>query len=184
MNFNRLSQEMQNALIRQMTLEMEASHVYLSYGIWADEQGYGGVANFLYRHAQEERNHMIKFMQYIQERGGKPKVEAVRAPGEDPIDIKNCFENIMKHEIKNTEAIYAIVNKSMQEGDWATWNFAQYFVKEQIEEEKLILALMDKLKIALGENESETSMYEFDKDLGNMSDEVDLSRNATADNPV
>lgn len=175
---------MQNALIRQMTLEMEASQIYLSYGIWADEQGYGGVANFLYRHAQEERNHMIKFMQYIQERGGTPKVEAVKAPGEDPRNLKECFENIMKHEIKNTEAIYSIVNMSMIEGDWASWNFAQYFVKEQIEEEKLVLSLMDKLKIALGENESETSIYEFDKDLGNMPDEVTLSRNATADNPA
>lgn len=184
MNFNRLSNEMQEALIRQMTLEMEASQVYLAYGIWADEQGYEGVANFLYRHSHEERNHMVKFMQYIQERGGRPRVEYIKAPESDPSDLRNCFERIMLHEIKNTESIYRIVNTSMSEGDWATWNFAQYFVKEQIEEEKLILGLLDKLKVALGENESDTSLYEFNKDLGQLPDDVSLAREATSENPV
>jgi ferritin len=54
-----------------MNKEIHASH--LSYGIWADDKGYQGIANFLYRHAQEERNHSIKFMEYILNRGGNLK---------------------------------------------------------------------------------------------------------------
>ena len=77
MNTNRLSKAMETSLIKQMTKENQASQIYLSLGCWADTKGYGGVANFLFRHAQEERNHMIKIMMYILERGGTPKVEAV-----------------------------------------------------------------------------------------------------------
>lgn len=62
MNTKRLSTNMEKALSDQMNKEIHASHVFLSYGIWADDKGYQGIANFLYRHAQEERNHSIKFM--------------------------------------------------------------------------------------------------------------------------
>jgi len=183
MNTNRLSLNMQKILIRQMTRESEASQIYLSYGIWADDEGYGGVANFLYRHAQEERNHMIKFMQYILERGGRPIVEAVPAPPADPNSLQDCFNRLLQHEIDNTESIYNIVNTSMKESDWATWNFAQFFVKEQIEEEKLILELIDRLKIAGGNRAKDESLFVFDRALAGMPDEIPLSREATADHP-
>jgi ferritin len=117
----------------------------------ADDQGYGGIANFLYRHAQEERNHMTKIMGYILERGGRPQIQAIAAPPSDPSTLTECFQRVFRHEVDNTEAIYRIVNLAMEQKDWATWNFAQWFVKEQIEEEKLALELIDKLKIAGGD---------------------------------
>jgi ferritin len=91
MDTNRLSAAMQLALISQMTKEAHASQIYLSYGIWADAQGYGGIANFLFRHSNEERGHMIKIMEYILERGGKPKLEAIPAPPNDPQNIIECL---------------------------------------------------------------------------------------------
>lgn len=69
MNTNRLSKTMEAALNAQMTKEAEASQIYLSYGAWCDNQGYGGTANFLFRHAQEERNHMMKILEYILKKG-------------------------------------------------------------------------------------------------------------------
>lgn len=183
MNTNRLSKEMQSALIAQMTKEASAAQIYLSLGIWADDQGYGGIANFLFRHANEERNHMTKFMEYILERGGKPRVEAIPAPPADPTSLTECFNRVFQHEVDNTEAIYNIVNLSMKEQDWATWNFAQWFVKEQIEEEKLALELIDKLKIAGGDKASDESLFNLDKALGEADDEVSLAREATAENP-
>ena len=183
METNRLSEAMENSLIKQMTKENQASQIYLALGIWADSKGYGGIANFLFRHAQEERNHMIKIMMYIIERGGKPKVEAVAAPDKDPQSITECFNLVFQHEVDNTNAIYNLVNQSMDEKDWATWNFAQWFVREQIEEEKLALELIDKLKIAGGDRASDESLFELDRYLENAVDEVPLSVNATANNP-
>ncbi|MFC4165660.1 ferritin [Epilithonimonas zeae] len=183
MNTNRLSYQMQNALIKQMTKEAHASQIFLSYGCWADVKGYGGIANFLYRHSQEERNHMIKFMRYILDRGGEAKVEAIPAPPENPQSLTDCFNKVFQHEVDNTTAIYDIVNLSFEEKDWATWNFMQWFVKEQIEEEKLALELIDKLKIAGGDSATDESLFTLDKALEAAADEVSLPQEATAENP-
>ena len=183
MNTNRLSPDMQELLIKQMTKENQASQTYLALGIWADTAGYGGIANFLYRHAQEERNHSIKFMNYILQRGGTPRVEATTAITKLPQSITECFNMVFEHEVDNTNAIYSIVNKSLEEKDWATWNFGQWFVKEQIEEEKLALELIDKLKIAGGDRASDESLFELDKYLANAEDDINLARESTADNP-
>lgn len=183
MDTNRLSKNMQEILIKQMTKENQASQTYLALGIWADTKGYGGIANFLYRHAQEERNHSIKFMQYILQRGGEPRVEAIEAPKKLPKNLTECFRLVFEHEVSNTTAIYEIVNLSMEEKDWATWNFGQWFVREQIEEEKLALGLMDKLKIAGGDRATDESLFELDKYMEHASGEVTLARESTADNP-
>ncbi|RMA66161.1 ferritin [Ulvibacter antarcticus] len=183
MNTNRLSKKIEDILNKQITKEAEASQVYLSYGSWADSEGYGGIANFLFRHAQEERNHMMKVMQYIMERGGRPKISAIAAPSKDPKNLQDCFEKTFNHEVDNTTAIYGIVNLAHEEKDWATYNFAQWFVKEQIEEEKLIMDLLDKLKIAGGLKASNESLFILDKALGKAKDSVPLAREASSDNP-
>jgi ferritin len=93
------------------------------------------------------------------------------------------FDKIFQHEVDNTTAIYGLVNLSLEEKDWSTWNFAQWFVKEQIEEEKLALDLIDKLKIAGGDKASNDSLFTLDKTLGEMEDSETLARDANAENP-
>src|SRR5580693_967914 len=106
MNTDRLSPKLRTLLNAQMTKEAHASQIYLSYGAWADSEGYSGIANFLFRHAEEERNHMMKMLEYILERGGVVKVAAIPAPPENPTSINNCFEKIFDHEVANTKSIY------------------------------------------------------------------------------
>ena len=183
MNTNRLSKKMQEALIKQMTKEAHASQIFLSLGVWADTEGYAGIANFLYRHSQEERNHMIKFMRYILDRGGKPKVEAIAAPPANPKTLTDCFNKVFESEVDNTSAIYKLVDLAFEQKDWATWNFMQWFVKEQIEEEKLALGLIDKLKIAGGDKATDESLFNLDKTLAQTPDDEPLPQEATADNP-
>ena len=183
MNTNRLSKKVQTALIKQMTKEAHASQIFLSYGCWADVEGYGGIANFLYRHSQEERNHMIKFMRYILDRGGEAKVEAIPAPPANPKNLTDCFNKVFQHEVDNTTSIYELVDLALEEKDWATWNFMQWFVKEQIEEEKLALELIDKLKIAGGDSATDESLFNLDKSLETAPDEVPLPQEATSANP-
>ncbi|KIC62682.1 ferritin [Chryseobacterium taiwanense] len=183
MNTKRISVQLETALSTQMNVEDLQSRVYLSYGIWATDQGYDGIGNFLFRHAQEERNHSIKFMEYILNRGGKPKVEAIPSPGKDPKSLSDCFNSVFKHEVDNTEKIYALVDLALTEKDWATWNFLQWFVKEQIEEETLAMDLIDKLKIAGGDQASDESLFTLDKTLAEMPDEAKLAQTATGENP-
>lgn len=183
MDTNRLSKKLEAALNDQMTREAHAAQIYLSYGVWADAEGYKGIANFLFRHVQEERNHMMKFLEYIQGRGGRARVVAIPAPPSDPTSINNLFEKVFQHEVDNTNAIYDLTNISHDEKDWATFNFMQWFVKEQLEEETLAMALMDKIKIAGGENAKSDALYALDQDLAKTPDEARTAEEATADNP-
>ena len=92
MKTNRLSEKLTISLNSQITKEAHASQIYLSYGVWADNQGYDGIAHFLFRHAQEERNHMMKLLEYVLKRGAKVKVTAIPAPTIDPVSVNDCFE--------------------------------------------------------------------------------------------
>ncbi len=183
MDTNRLSANIQSALNNQMTREAHAAQIYLSYGAWADNAGYNGIANFLFRHAEEERNHMMKILEYILERGGKVKVEAIPAPSSDPTSVQNCFEKVFEQEIDNTKWIYKLVKMSLDTEDWATWRFLQWFVKEQTEEEKLSINLLDKIRIAGGEKASGDVLYALDRDLEKTPDEAILAETKTAANP-
>ena len=183
MNTNRLSEKMRKSLNDQMTKEGHASQIYLAYGAWAAGEGYDGIANFLFRHSQEERNHMIKFMDYILERGAKVKVQAIPEPGENPTSVQNCFEKVFEQEVDNTSSIYKLVKQSFEEEDWATWHFMQWFVKEQSEEETLALNLLDKIKIAGGLKASGDALYAIDRDLEKAPDDAKLAEEKNALNP-
>lgn len=183
MNTNRLSDTLAKSLNDQMTKEGHASQIYLSYAAWADSEGFTGIANFLFRHAQEERNHMMKILEYILERGAKVHITAIPEPGQDPVNVHDCFHKVFEQEVDNTKSIYKIVKMSFDEQDWATWNFMQWFVKEQTEEETLALDLLDKIKIAGGENANSNSLYSLDRDLKSTPDDARLAQDVTADNP-
>jgi ferritin len=183
MKANRISETLTAALNEQMTKEAHASQIYLSYGAWADNNGYSGIANFLFRHAAEERNHMMKFLEFILKRGAKATVTAIPAPTANPSSVNNCFEKVFEHECDNTKAIYKLVKLSHNEEDWATWNFMQWFVKEQTEEENIAISLLDKIKIAGGEKATSIALYEIDRDMQTTPNDVKLAQYATTDNP-
>lgn len=183
MKTNRLSETLTQALNDQLTKEAHASQIYLSYAAWADNEGYTGIANFLFRHAAEERNHMMKVLEYILKRGAKARVVAIPPPAPNPTSINNCFEKVFEHEVDNTKAVYKIVKMAFTEEDWITWNFMQWFVNEQAEEETLAMELLDKIKIIGGENAPPEAIYELNKELGTMPDDATMAQDVTTDNP-
>ncbi len=176
METKRISDKMEKMLNTQMNREAYQAQVYLSYASWAEVNSFAGVANFLYRHMHEEREHMFKFLKYVNNRGGNAKVGTIDAPPKNPTDIGDCFQKILKHEIDNSKEIDKIVNMAHEEKDWATFNFGQWFVKEQIEEESLVNNLIDKYNLASTEVEGNVNLYEMDRDLGNASQEEEIPR--------
>ena len=174
---------MQAALNAQMNKENHQAQIYLSYGCWADGEGFEGISNFLFRHSKEERDHMMKFLEYILKRGGKVTVGAIPAPTADPTSVNDCFEKVFKQEVDNTTSIYALVKLSMDEQDWATWNFMQWFVKEQTEEETLAIDLLSKVKIAGGAAAKDDALYNLDQDLGKTPDDAVLAQDVTVEKP-
>ena len=183
MDTNRLSKTLATALNSQMTKEAHASQIYLAYASWAENLGFSGIANFLFRHAEEERNHMMKILEYILQRGSEVNVVSIPAPHDKPSGITNCFEKVFEHEVENTKTIYKVVKMSLDEEDWATWNFMQWFVKEQIEEETLAMNLLNKIKIAGGEKADKTALYSLDRDLKETPDGAGSALDVTAEKP-
>lgn len=183
MNTNRLSKKLSDGLNTQVTKEAHASQIYLSYASWAAKQGFSGIANFLFRHAEEERNHMMKILEYILKRGAEVKITEIPAPHENPASLQGCFEKIFEHEIDNTKAINKLVKLSHGEEDWATLNFLQWFVEEQIEEETLAMDILDKIKLSGGETMSNIALYTLDKDMADASDDARPAEDVTAVNP-
>ena len=126
---------------------------------------------------------MMKVLEYILKRGGEVQVTAIPAPPPHPDSIKDCFDKVFEHEVDNTNSIYKLVKMSLLEEDWATWNFMQWFVKEQTEEETLSMKLIDDIKIAGGEKMNTSALYSLDRDLGNASEEVKAAQDVTSDHP-
>lgn len=179
MNDRRISEKMEQLLNKQMTREAYQAQVYLSYGSWAEVNSFPGISAFLYKHSNEEREHMFKFLKYINDRGGNTTIEAIDAATVNPKNIGECLHAILKHEIENSKEIDKIVNLAHEEKDWATFNFGQWFVKEQIEEETLIKDVIDKYNLASTETSKNNNLYEMDKDLAGASQEGTLPREET-----
>jgi ferritin len=160
-----ISSKIEAALNRQIDLEGYSSMYYLAMASWCEVKGYNGIANFLYNHSDEERMHMLKLFKYINDRGGHALVHGLDAPPKMYTSVPQIFETIHSHEVKVSNEINALVELCIQEKDYTTHNFLQWYVAEQIEEETLARNCLDKLKL-IGDDKG--GMYLFDRDLQTM----------------
>ena len=103
---------------------------------------------------------MLKFIKYINERGGKSVIPALKQPGAEYKNVEDVFKEVLKHEEFVTESINEIVSLTLEEKDFNTHNFLQWFVMEQVEEEASVKNILDKVRL-VGKN----NMYEFDRDV-------------------
>ncbi|WP_298778589.1 ferritin [uncultured Polaribacter sp.] len=152
----------EEALNKQVVVEAQSSQVYLSMASWAETQGFEGVAQFMYAQSDEERMHMLKLVKFINERGGHAKVSALTTPPESFGSFKEMFQELLNHEIAVSESINSLVDISLQEKDYATHNFLQWYVAEQIEEEALARTILDKINL-IGDDKG--GFYLFDNDI-------------------
>lgn len=157
-----LSKKIESLLNQQIELEAASSQYYLAMASWCEVKGYNGVSKFLYKHSDEERMHMLKLVQFINERGGHGLVPALDSPDSDFPGIKEVFEKILNHEIHVSTEINNLVDQCLAEKDYTTHNFLQWYVSEQIEEEALARNILDKLQL-IGNDKG--GMYLFDRDL-------------------
>lgn len=157
-----LSKIIETALNEQITIEFESSQVYLAMASWAEVQGFEGVASFMYAHSDEERQHMLKLLKYVNERGGHASVSALKAPPVSFGSFKEMFQNLFEHEVMVSGKINDLVDITLKEKDYATHNFLQWYVSEQIEEEALARNILDKLKLIGGDK---GGLYQFDNNI-------------------
>ncbi len=157
-----LSKKIEEALNGQIKIEAESSQVYLAMASWAETKGLEGVALFMYAHSDEERMHMLKMVKFINERGGHAKISALSAPPVSFGSFKEMFQTLFDHEVMVSEKINDLVDITLNEKDYATHNFLQWYVSEQIEEEALARNILDKINL-IGDDKG--GLYLFDNDV-------------------
>jgi ferritin len=155
-----LKKNIEDLCNRQIEREGYSSNLYLAMASWAEVNGFSGVAEWLYVQSDEERIHMLKFIRYVNERNGKALIPAFNKPDVSYKTVEEVFKAVLNHEEHVTESINEIVDLTLQEKDFNTNTFLQWFVNEQIEEESSVRIILDKLKL-IGNN----NLYQFDRDI-------------------
>jgi ferritin len=159
-----MNSRVEAALNEQVVKEGSSSQFYLAMASWAEGNGLNGTAQFLYKQSDEERFHMLKLVKFINERGGQAIIPGVEIPPVEFRDLVHVYELLLEHEIAVTESINELVDVCLQEKDYSTHNFVQWYVSEQLEEEAQARTILDKLKL-IGSDKG--GMYMFDRDLEN-----------------
>ncbi len=160
-----LAERLEKAIIDQIKAEEESSRLYLSMASWCEVNGFAGAAQFLFEHATEERMHALKLLSYVNDRGGHANLLALEEPRAEFDSLHQVFEQVLEHEILVTSLINMLVEIAMEEKDFTTLNFLQWFVTEQIEEESLARSIIDKFNLAAGEK---GGLFHIDKELAAM----------------
>jgi ferritin len=160
------SKAMIKKLNGQLNKEFYSSNIYLQMSAWCEHRGLEGTAAFLKTHAAEEMTHMEKFFTYILELGGLATIGQLEAPPTEFKSIKDMMEKILKHEKYITKSIHELTDAAWEEKDHATYNFLQWFVSEQHEEETLFNSILDKLELIGSDNKQ--GLFFIDRELGQM----------------
>lgn len=157
-----LSNELEQHLNDHLNLEFASAHLYLSMSAYLQNQNLPGYAHWMYLQYQEEVQHAMKLFNYINDRGGRVRLDEVPAPAQDWESILHLAQATLKHEQMISGAINQLVAKAMELHDFATHNFLQWFVSEQVEEEASAADIVAKLELLAG---SKQGLYLLDREL-------------------
>ena len=158
-----VSEAMEKALNAQFNAELYSGYLYLAMAAYFEDNDYSGFAAWMRVQADEELEHGMKFYDYILRRGAKVNIEAIAKPETEWESPLAAFEQALSHERYVTSLINDLVALAREEKDFATDNFLQWFVEEQVEEEENAMELVAKIKLADGDNRL---IYELNKELG------------------
>jgi ferritin len=160
-----LLHDTEKVLNEQVEMEGKSSAYYLSMASWCDMKGYVHSARYLYEHADEERQHMLKLIHYINEAGGhaiQPEITGIR---HNFNSLREVFELILVHEVQVTKSINNIVDHCFGRKDFATFSFMQWYVTEQREEETLARRALELFDII---GEEGIGLWTIDQELGKL----------------
>jgi len=158
-----ISQKIQDALNTQLNAEFYSSYFYLSMSAYFESNDLQGFSRWFRVQANEEYSHAMKIFNYIYQIGGVVKLMKIDGPKTDWDSFLEVFEDTFEHEQKVTKSINTLLDLSMTEKDYATVNFLQWFVSEQVEEEATSQQNVKKMKMI---GDSKSGLFMLDKELG------------------
>ncbi len=157
-----ISSTMNDAINKQINAEFYSAYLYLSMAIYFESVDLSGFANWMRVQAEEEQFHAMKFYDYLHERDGKVELEAIEKPTVKFDGLLEAFEQSLEHEQKITAMINDLMALAMDEKDFATANFLQWFIEEQVEEEASVKSIIAQLKMIDGKGHA---LLMFDREF-------------------
>jgi ferritin len=145
-----ISKAMQSALNDQIQAELFSAYYYLSISAWCEAENLPGHGAWMRKQSAEEVGHAMRFYTYIVDRSGKVELEALGAPPakfKSPLDV---WQKVLANEQQVTVRIHALCDKAAKANDRATLEMLQWFVKEQVEEEKSVSTILEQVKMIGG----------------------------------
>jgi len=158
-----ISKLMQDAINDQINKELYSSYLYLSMAAYFADRNLSGFAHWMRVQEGEEREHAMKFYDFILERGGKVNLKAIDAPKTQWASTLEVAEEVAAHEAKVTASIYALYETALKEKDYPAQVMLQWFISEQVEEEKNAAEIVANLKLI---EERGTAVFVLDHQLG------------------
>jgi len=158
-----IKESVEKSINDQINAELYSAYLYLSMAADFADKGYEGMEQWMRAQAREEKEHAMRFFDYLQERGGRVELEAIEKPKEEWGSPLEAFEEALEHEKYVTERINEMADLAEKEKDRATLNMLQWFIDEQVEEEDSTETIVNKLKMV---EDSPSGLMMLDSKLG------------------
>lgn len=144
----KVSSTIEKVLNEQITAELWSSNLYLSMSFYMAKEGYMGFAAWLKAQSNEEKAHAESFADYLISRGGTAKIDQINVVPQGWGSVLEVFEHVYEHECHVSEMINKIMERAIEEKDYASQDFVMTFVREQVEEESSTEDLVQRIKQA------------------------------------
>ncbi len=148
-------------LNEQINKEFYSAYLYLDMANYYQDMNLNGYANYYNIQAQEERDHALLFMQYMQNNGLKVTLEAIAKPDKTFNSVLDPMEIAAEHERYVTALINNIYREAQADGDYRTMKFLDWFIDEQMEEENSADTMIGQYKLFGG---SPQGLYQLNQE--------------------
>ncbi len=142
-----ISSTMQTAINEQINKEFFSSYLYLSMAAYFENKNLPGFAQWMYVQADEERGHGMKLFKHLLERGGKAQLTGITGPQMDWKTNLDVFKHVQEHEVAVTASINNLYELALSEKDYPVQVLLQWFITEQVEEEKNAAEIVQQLEL-------------------------------------
>ena len=145
-----INSKVEKAINEQINKEYFSAYLYLSMSAYCEKESLSGIANWMKIQFEEEQFHAMKFFNYINERGGTVILTSLEDPKTEWNNIIEVFEDTLEHERFITKSINDVMTIAIEEKDYATVSFLNWYIDEQVEEEDNAETILNRLNLIKG----------------------------------
>jgi ferritin len=164
-----LTKPVQDAITRQINSELLASYSYLSMSAWCQRANFTGAASWLRLQSREEYGHAMRLFDFMLAKDARPELAAIKEPRSEFKSVLDVFETAYKQEQGVSTQINTLYELAFKQRAFDTAVQMQWFVNEQVEEEKSMREIVAKLRMV---GDDAPSLLEIDRELGSRTPEA------------